>query len=118
MYDVRYFTAKFKYEYTENKSMNHLLFSMYKLVKLNFTGCQIVYNVDFLQVMSDLTHLNLSRCPSMSTASLIRSVNSLSNLQVFICCGNDVRVSAFSIYQAVRGLDNLHELDCCDSGVM
>ena len=41
-------------ECSENKSMNHLLFSIYNIVKLNLTGCQILYNVDFLQVMSNL----------------------------------------------------------------
>ena len=49
---------------------------------------------------------------------MIRSVNLMPNLQVFICHGNDVRVSAFSIYQAVRGLNSLQELDCSDSGTM
>ena len=116
--NVHFFMAKFKYEYSENKSLNHIFFRMYNLLKLNLAGCQIVYNVDFLQVMSNLSHLNLTRCPNMSTASLIHSVNSLCNLEVFICCDNNVRVSSFSIYQAVRGLENLQELDCCNSGMM
>ena len=116
--NVCFFTAKFKYEYPGNKSLNHIFFQMYNLLKLNLAGCQIVYNVDFLQVMTNLSHLNLTRCPNMSTTSLIRSVNSLHNLEVFICRDNDVRVSSYSIYQAVRGLENLQELDCCNSEMM
>ena len=116
--EVKHFTAKFKHEYEGNQPLNHIMFSMYNLLTLNLAGCEIIYNVDFLQVMSNITVLNVSMCRNMSTGSLIRSVNSMPRLREFICRGNDVRVSAFSIYQAVRGLETLQKIDCCDSGVM
>ena len=118
LHKVRVFKAPFKYEYSENTPLNHMLFSMYNIVKLNLAGCKIIWNVDFLQIMSRLRFLDLSNCPGMSTASLIRSVPHLSCLHEFICTGNDVRVSAFSIYQCVRNLPNLYKLDMSDSGTM
>ena len=104
---VLYFKAKFKYEYEGNMRLQHLLFSMYNLVELNLAGCEIIHNVDFLQVMSKLRSLDLSHCPGMSTVSLIRSVPNLWSLKEFICRGNDVRISAFSIYQCVHPLVGL-----------
>ena len=115
---VMYFTAKYKYEFDENESLNSLLFSMYNLVKLNLSGCEIITNVDFLQIMYKLQELNLSECPAMSTASLMWSIPTLSTLRKFICRGNDVRVTAFSIFRCVRDLYNLEVLDMCDSGTM
>ena len=115
---VLVFKAQFKHEYENNTPLNHIMFSMYNLVRLNLAGCEIIRNVDFLQIMSDLHFLDLSRCPAMSTASLIRSVPHLTSLVEFICTGNDVRVSAFSVYQCVRNLPQLHTLDMSDSGTM
>ena len=115
---VQFFKATFKYKYEGNTPLNHMLFSMYNIVHLNVAGCEIIRNVDFLQIMSYLRFLDLSRCPSMSTASLIRSVPTVSTLQDFICTGNDVRVSAFSIYQCVRNLINLKKIDMSDSSTM
>ena len=115
---VLHFKAKYIHEYANNTPLNHMLFSMYNIVNLNLAGCEIIRNVDFLQIMSDLRFLDLSRCPAMSTASLIRSVPHLTFLHEFICTGNDVRVSAFSVYQCVRRLHNLYKLDMCDSGTM
>ena len=112
------FKAKYEYEFEENPSLNSILFSMYNVVKLNLSGCKIIHNVDFLQIMYQLRELNLSECPGMSTSSLIRSVPTLSTLRDFICRGNDVRVTAFSIYRCVRDLSNLQLLDMCDSGTM
>ena len=96
---VLLFKAKFIHEYSGNTPLIHMLFSMYNIVNLNSAGCKIIRNVDFLQIMSGLRYLDLSKCPSMSTASLIRSVPHLTSLVEFICIGNDVRVSAFSVYQ-------------------
>ena len=112
------FKVKYKHEYQLNKPLNHVLFSMYNVVKLILAGCEIITNVDFLQVMYQLRYLDVSECPSMSTASLIRSVPTVGTLDEFICRGNDVRVSAFSIYQCVRDLYNLEKIDMCDSGTM
>ena len=117
-HNVKHFNVMFKHEFAENKPLNHILFTMYNLVTLNVSGSEIIFNVDFLQIIPNVTHLDLSNCPTMSCASLIRSVNTMPNLKVFICRGNGVRVSAFSIDQAVRGLDSLEELDCSDTGTM
>ena len=95
---VLYFKAKFEHEYQGNTKLQHLFFSMYNLLELNVAGCKIIHNVDFLQVMYKLRYLDLSNCPGMSASSLMRSVPSLWALKTFICRGNDVRVSAFSIY--------------------
>ena len=91
---------------------------MYNVVDLNLAGCLLIFNVDFLQVMSHLRYLDVSKCPNMSTSSLIRSVPTLSTLKDFICIGNDVRISAYSIYQCVRDLQELEKIDVCDSGTM
>ena len=115
---VLYFKAKFQHEYSDNTPLEHIMFSMYNVVDLNLEGCEIIHNVDFLQIMYKLRYLNLSRCPGMSTASVIQSVSTLSTLIEFICRGNDVRVSAYSMYQCVRDLENLQKLDMCDSGTM
>ena len=91
---------------------------MYNVVKLNLTGCNLIHNVDFLQIMYKIQELNVSECPSMSTSSLVHSVPTLSTLRKFICRGNDVRVSSFSFYHAVCDLYDLEEIDMSDSGVM
>ena len=115
---VTFLKAKYKQEQPARKKFNHVLFSLYNVVHLNLAGCQIIYNVDFLQVMKHLKYLDLSHVPTMSTSSLIRSVPTLSNLKVFIVMGNSVRVGAFTIHQCVRHLPTLEKLDCSDSGVM
>ena len=112
------FKVKYEHQCDLNTPLNNLMFSMYNVVDLNLAGCKIIYNVDFLQVMYQLRYLNVSHCPTMSTASLIRSVPTFSTLKHFICMGNDLRVSAFSIYQCVRDLFTLEKIDVCDSGTM
>ena len=115
---VKVFNVKYEHQCELNTPLNHLLFSMYNVVDLNLAGCLLIFNVDFLQVMSHLCYLDVSKCPNMSTSSLIRSVPTLSTLKDFICIGNDVRISAFSIYQCVRDLQELEKIDVCDSGTM
>ena len=95
-----------------------MLYNMYNVVKLNLAGCTLVHNMDFLQIMYKLQELNVSECPNMSTASLVRSMPTLGTLRTFICRGNDVRVSSFSIFQCVRDLVDIEMIDMCDSGVM
>ena len=71
LHKVWVFKAPFKYEYSDNTRLNHMLFSMYNIVKLNLAGCEIIWNVDFPQIMSRLRFLDLSNCPGMSTTSMI-----------------------------------------------
>ena len=115
---VTQFTAKYKHQYELNQPLNSVLFSMYNLVKLNLAGCEIIFNVDFLQIMYKLQELNLSECPGMSAASLMHSLPTVGTLKEFICRGNDVRVTAFTIFRSVRDLSGLEVLDVCDSGTM
>ena len=113
---VRHFRAKVVREYAHNRPLNAMLFSMYNLVSLDVSGCAVVSNFDFLQIMYQLEELNVSDCPRLSAMSLVRSVNEMRALRVFICRNNFI--SAFMIYQAVCGLATLRELDCSDSGFM
>ena len=110
--------AKVKQENQYNRPLNALLFNMYNLVKLDLNGCTVVRNVDFLQIMYQLEDLNLSNCPSMSTSSMVRSVNGMRCLRKFTCQSNKVCMSAFMFYQSIRGLQTLKYVDCCDSGFM
>ena len=112
------FKAKFIYEYANNVPLNSMLFHMYNMVKLDLAGCELVHNVDFLQIIYKLQELNLSQCSAMTTSSLLRYIPTVTTLHEFICRGNGVRVSAFTIFRCVRDLPELQTLDICDSGVM
>ena len=116
LHRVRHFRAKVLHEYPHNRPLNAMLYSMYNLVSLDLSGCGIVRNFDFLQIMFQLEILDISNCPRMSAMSVVRSVNEMRSLRVFTCKNNFI--SAFMIYQAVRGLDTLRQLDCSDSGFM
>ena len=113
---VRHFRAKVIHEYPHNRPLNAMLFSMYNLVSLDLSGCAVVRNFDFLQIMFQLEILDISNCARMSAMSLVRSVNEMRVLRVFICQNNFI--SAFMIYQAVCHLDTVQTVACCDSGFM
>ena len=116
LYRIRHFTARVLHEYPHNRPLNAMLFSMYNLVSLDLNGCAVVRNFDFLQIMYQLEILDVSNCPRLYAMSLVRSVNEMRTLRVFICKNNFI--SAFMIYQAVRGLETLQEIDSSDSGFM
>ena len=113
---IHHFTARVVHEYPHNRPLNAMLFSMYNLVSLDLNGCTLVRNSDFLQIMYQLEILDVSNCPNLSAMSLVRSVNEMRALRVFICKNNFI--SAFMIYQAVHGLETLKNLDSSDSGFM
>ena len=92
LHKVVFFKAQYKHEFGLNTPLNDMLFNMYNVVKLNLTGCTLVHNMDFLQIMYKLQVLNVSVCPNMSTSSLIHSMPTLGTLCQFICRGNDVRM--------------------------
>ena len=116
LHKVVHFKAELKHEYVHNRPLNALLFSMYNLVTLDLSGCSLVRNFDFLQIMYQLEVLDVSDCTRMFAMSLVRSVNEMRSLCVFACRNNFI--SAFMIYQAVCGLDTVQVLDCSDSGFM
>ena len=118
MHKVVFFKVQYKHEFGLNTPLNNMMFNMYNVVKLNLAGCKLVYNMDFLQIMYKLQELNVSNCPNMSTASLVRSMPTLGTLREFVCRENDVRVSSWSIFQCVRDLPDIELIDMCDSGVM
>ena len=116
LHKIRNFRAKIIHEYPHNRPLNTILFSMYNLVSLDLSGCAVVRNFDFLQIMFQLEILNVSDCARMSAQSLVRSVNEMRYLRIFKCQNNFI--SAFMLYQAVHGLETLCEINCCDSGFM
>ena len=98
--------------------MNRIIKEFINLTYLDFSKSRLLRELDILRYLPNIVHLNVSNCQSMSTYSLIHGLKHLTNLQVFICNDNYVRVSAYSVYDAVNGLGMLRYISCEQSGNM
>ena len=98
--------------------INTLMFRMRNLVYLNFEGSNLLFTLNILRSTLKIRELNVSRCPNLSTYSMIHNVKYLEKLEVFKCEYNSLRVSAYSIHQTVVDAPYLKRLYCKDSGIM
>ena len=111
--------CKFRHELLCYPKLNTaILPQMTNLVSLNLQKCGVLYNAFFLEYMPHLRYLNVSKCPWVSTRSLIDGVQCLKELQFFWCNYNTARVSSYSIMQMVEKNPKLELLSCLQSGRM
>ena len=115
---VRKFKCNAKKQSSEAMPLNRLILRMSNLVEVDLSGCTLIFSMDFVKCTPLLEKLNVSKCPTISMYSMVCNLNRLTKLKVFICEGNDLRVSAYSIYQCVRTITTLTYLSCKDSGTM
>ena len=115
---VKHFSCNSKRQNSPGMPLNRVLLHMTNLVSLNMQGCRLLFTLDFLKCTPHIQQLNVTNCHSLSTYSLVNNLFRLEKLQVFECENNDLRVSAYSVYQAVCGVSSLTYLNCKNSGVM
>ena len=115
---IHKFTCSSKMQERLTMPINRVIKEFTNLTHLDFAGSRLLYELDILQFLPKIVHLNVSNCQSLSTYSLIKGLKHLRNLQVFLCNDNYVCISAYSVYDAVRTIDSLRFISCVNSGTM
>ena len=110
--------CQFQHELLWVAHLNEIIQLMSNLVSLNLSNCSVFYWAGVLQYTPKLVYLNVSNCPWMSTKSLIDGMQLLPQLKEFLCDGNSVRFSAYTIWQCVEETKKLQSLSCMQSGNM
>ena len=108
-------SVKEKSMWTSN--FNSLLSSMTNLVHVNLAFCYILYDMDWLENCPSIKHLIVTKCPNMSSMSLVRGTKTFCNLVYFECMNND-RVLSIQIVDIVESCTKLTHLNCYASGNM